>query len=329
MDWHAKANIKTEFEAVFGDSFKLNQPLAKYTSARVGGSAELFLVVNSAQELQGAIELAHSLELTYFILGGGSNILVADGGIQGLTILNRAKSVTFRNTGVGIRCRAESGANLSALTRNCINKGFGGLEWAVGVPGTVGGAVVNNSGAHGADTSSNLISALVWEPNKGSRVYELEELAYAYRTSTLKEEHQSGEPMRVVLSADFDLKEEPVSVLRARADGFNSHRKESQPGGATMGSMFKNPEHFYAGYLIESAGLKGQRIGGVQVSEKHANFFICDESATAEDIREMIAEVWHAVREQFGVELEPEVELIGDWNFDIESESPANEDSID
>ncbi len=324
MNWHVTANIKKRFEAVFGDAFKLNQPLAKYTSARVGGSAELFLTVRSAEELQTAVELAYTLDVPYFLLGGGSNILVADGGIAGLTIHNRAKSVTFRNTGVGIRCRVESGTNLSMLTRNCIGKGFGGLEWAIGVPGTVGGAVVNNSGAHGADMSSNLITATIWEPGVGPRIYELEELEYDYRNSVLKREHQAGEAMRVVLSADLELKPEPVRLLQARADAFNAHRKESQPNGATMGSMFKNPEHFYAGYLIESAGMKGMRIGGVTVSEKHANFFICDDHATAEDIREMIAEVWHAVRNQFGVELEPEVELIGDWQF--EEEEIANEE---
>lgn len=321
MNWHATANIKKRFEAVFGEAFVLNQPLAKFTSSRVGGSAEMFLTVRSADELQKAVELAYTLDMPYFILGGGSNILIADQGIGGLTIHNRAKSVTFRNIGVGIRCRAESGANLSMLTRTCISKGFGGLEWAIGVPGTVGGAVVNNSGAHGADMASNLITATIWEPGVGSRIYELEELEYVYRNSVLKREHQSGEPMRVVLSADLELKPDPVRLLQARADAFNAHRKESQPGGATMGSMFKNPEHFYAGYLIESAGLKGMRIGGVTVSEKHANFFICDDFATAEDIREMIAEVWHAVRNQFGVELEPEIELIGDWQFEEEEVS--------
>lgn len=326
MNWHVTANIKKRFEAVFEDAFRLNQPLAKYTSARVGGSAEMLLTVRSAEELQTAVELAYTLDVPYFILGGGSNILIADQGISGLTIHNRAKNVTFRNTGVGIRCRAESGANLSMLTRTCIGKGFGGLEWAIGVPGTVGGAVVNNAGAHGADMATNLITATVWEPGLGARIYELEELEYEYRNSTLKREHQSGEAMRVVLSADLDLKPEPVRLLQARADAFNSHRKESQPGGATMGSMFKNPEHFYAGYLIDAAGLKGMRIGGVRVSEKHANFFICDDYASAEDIREMIAEVWHVVRKQFGVELEPEVELIGDWQFEEAEEEMSSDE---
>ena len=280
MDWHLTARIKQHFEAVFGDAFKLNHPLAKYTSARVGGAAQMFLAVKSAEDLQKAVELAYMLDVPYFILGGGSNILVADGGIRGLTIHNRAKNVTFRNTGIGIRCRAESGANLSALSRNCIGQGFAGLEWAIGVPGTVGGAVVNNSGAHGADISSCLITATVWEPGVGARIYDLEELGYVYRNSVLKQEHQSGMAMRVVLSADFDLNPEEVSILQARADAFQTHRRETQPSGATLGSIFKNPEHFYAGYLIESAGMKGYKIGGVTVSEKHANWFIADEHAS-------------------------------------------------
>jgi UDP-N-acetylmuramate dehydrogenase len=119
-----------------------------------------------------------------------------------------------------------------------------------------------------------------------------------------------------VLSAELSLKPEAVEVLTARADGFSAHRKQTQPGGASVGSMFKNPEHYYAGYLIEAAGLKGFRYGGAIISEKHANFFINEEESTAEDVRGLIAEAWNAVREQFGVELELEVELVGDWKFE-------------
>jgi len=118
-----------------------------------------------------------------------------------------------------------------------------------------------------------------------------------------------------VLSAELELTPEPVDVLMARADGFTAHRKQTQPGGATVGSMFKNPENYYAGYLIDAAGLKGFSVGGAQISEKHANFFVNDGTATAEDIRALIAEAWNSVREQFGVELELEVELVGDWDF--------------
>jgi UDP-N-acetylmuramate dehydrogenase len=290
--------------------------LSRFTSARVGGPADLFLTVHNATELQSAVEMAYHLGLPYFMLGGGSNILVADAGIRGLVIQNRARNVRFRNTGASVVCTAESGMNLSSLARQCIAKGLGGLEWAVGVPGTVGGAVVGNAGAHGSDMHATLIAATIWEPSIGARIYSNEELEYAYRDSVLKREHGAGEPRRVVLSAELALEPEAVDVLMARADGFTAHRKQTQPGGASTGSMFKNPEHYYAGYLIDAAGLKGFRAGDAVISEKHANFFVNEGEATAEDVRGLIAEAWNTVREQFGVELQLEVELVGDWHFD-------------
>ena len=319
MNWTATDTVTEHFKAAFGDAFKYNQPLAKYTTARVGGNAELFVTVKSAEQLQKAVELAYENDIPYVIMGGGSNVLVSDDGVSGLVILNRARRISYQNSGFRIICRAESGVNISSLARQCIGKGLGGLEWAVSVPGTVGGATVNNSGAHGADMNSNLVSALVWEPGFGVRVMSNSEMKYAYRTSQLKKEHMTNRPNRVVLSADLEVKAEAVSILNARADAFVAHRKQTQPGGATMGSMFKNPEHYYAGYLIEAAGMKGHRIGGVQVSEKHANFFINNENATAEDIRALLAEVFNEVHEQFNVKLEPEIELLGDWKFDVGS----------
>lgn len=308
--------IQMRFREVFGDRFQLNAPMARYTSARVGGPAEMFVTVNSSSELLIAVDLAYNQRIPYLILGGGSNILVADRGIQGLVILNKARNVHFRPTGFGVVCTVESGMNLSSLARQCISKGLGGLEWAVSIPGSVGGAVVGNAGAHGSDMSHCLIAATVWEPGSGSRIYSNDEMEYGYRDSVLKKEHSKDQPRRLVVSAELELKPEAVEILVARADGFVAHRKQTQPGGASVGSMFKNPENYYAGYLIEAAGLKGYRSGGAYISEKHANFFICEEDATAEDVRALIAEAWNAVREQFGVELELEVELIGDWRFE-------------
>ena len=304
------------FADLFGDSFQINGTLAKYTSARVGGPAEMLLVARSAAELQQAIELAHETNSRYTVIGGGSNMLVSDRGVRGLVIFNKAKKVQFRHSGAGIICTAESGMNLSSLARMCISKGLGGLEWAIGVPGTVGGAVVGNSGAHGSDMSDSLLLATILEPGRGVRTYSGEAMEYGYRDSLLKRELVKKHKLRrVVLTADLKFKSESTEVLLARADGFNAKRKETQPGGATMGSMFKNPENYYAGYLIESAGLKGLRCGGASISEKHANFFVNDGTATAEDIRSLIAEAWHVVRDRFGVEMELEVELVGEWDY--------------
>lgn len=308
--------IYQRFQEAFGERFQTNVDLSRFTSARVGGPAEMFLTVNNAGELQAAVELAYAQSIHYFILGGGSNILVSDQGVRGLVIFNRAREVKFRSNGIHVICTAESGANLSSLARQCIAKGLGGLEWAVNIPGTVGGAVVGNSGAHGGDMKGNLLAATIWEPGRGARIYSPEELKYAYRDSVLKKEQGTARPRRVVLSAEMQLTPEPVDVLTARANAFTTHRKQTQPGGASVGSMFKNPPHFYAGYLIEAAGLKGTHVGHVEISEKHANFFVSDGEASAEDIRALIAEAWNAVREQFGVEMELEVELVGEWAFE-------------
>ena len=301
---------------LFGDQLRVNEPLQRHTTARVGGSAELFLAVTTSEELLAAAEVAYNAGVSYFVLGGGSNILIADSGISGLVILNRARRVSFRHSGAGVVCTVESGANLSALARQCISKGLGGLEWAIGIPGTVGGAVVGNAGAHGADIDGQFLAATIWEPGRGVFVYNREDMKYGYRDSVLKRDQFVGHARRVVLSAELQLKPEPTDVLAARAEGFNAHRKERQPGGASTGSMFKNPENYYAGYLIDTAGLKGFRVGDAAISEKHANFFINEGDATAEDVRSLIAEAWNAVREQFGIEMELEVELVGDWKFE-------------
>ena len=306
---------REQFREVFGETLKVNESLARFTSARVGGPAEMFLTVNTAPDLQQAVELAYDQKIPYFILGGGSNILVADKGVSGLVIHNRARSVSFRHNGVNVICTAESGMNFSSLSRRCIAKGLSGLEWAVGVPGTIGGAVVGNAGAHGGDINAVLLSASIWEPGRGIRVYTNEEMQYDYRDSILKREQHKARTRRVVLSADLQLAPESVEVLTARADAFTTRRKQTQPGGASMGSMFRNPDNYYAGYLIESAGLKGFQIGNARISEQHANFFVSDGDTTAEDIRSLIAEAWNEVREQFGVEMDLEVELVGDWDF--------------
>jgi len=307
---------RERFQELFGEKLLLHEPIARYTSARVGGPAEMFLSVNSVSELRRAVELAYAQRIPYFILGGGSNVLVADDGISGLVILNRARKVSFRHTGISVVCTAESGMNLSSLARQCIAKGLGGLEWAIGIPGSVGGAVFGNAGAHGGDMNSVLLDATVWEPGNGVRVYSNEEMQYDYRTSAFKRDQQKARTRRVILSAEMQLTPESIDVLTARADAFTARRKQTQPGGASMGSMFKNPENYYAGYLIESAGLKGYQVGSARISEKHANFFVCEGESQAEDIRELIAEAWNSVRQQFGIEMELEVELIGNWDWD-------------
>jgi UDP-N-acetylmuramate dehydrogenase len=294
-----------ELKTAFGNRLRLGEVLARHTSARIGGPADLFLAAETPADLRDAARIAWAHDLPLFILGGGSNILVSDAGVRGLVVANRARSVLIE----GSRVQAESGANLSTLARRCIDQGLTGLEWAIGVPGTVGGAVVGNAGAHGGDVASCLESARILQPDGLERDWSNAELAFGYRTSAIK--HSAVKS--VILDAKFTLRTEPVEAIQARADEYNARRKATQPPGASMGSMFKNPPGDYAGRLIEQAGLKGRRVGKAQISPTHANFFINLGEARAADVLALIEGAREAVLAQSGVGLELEVQLVGDW----------------
>lgn len=307
--------IIARFRESFDDAFRLNEPLSRYTTVGLGGPADFLLTVRSAAELTEAVTLAARQNIPYWVLGDGSNVLVADSGVRGLVIRNRAVSVTFRHNGLGVILRAESGANLSSLARRCASRGLAGLGWAAGIPGSVGGAVVGNAGAHNGDVASSLRSATVLDRDLQTRNYLASELGFGYRSSVLKRAHTGqGESDRVVLTADFELRPTSVEELEAQIAQFMEHRKQTQPAGASMGCMFKNPPDDYAGRLIDQAGMKEASVGGARISPVHANFVINEGAATAEDVRQLMARAWHAVRENFGIELEPEIELIGDWD---------------
>lgn len=289
-----------------GDRLLLGEPLARYTVARLGGPADALVSVRSAAELERVARLAWAESWPTRILGGGANVLISDQGFRGLVIVNHARHVDLDGSG---RVDAESGANLIGLVRQCIERGLAGLEWAIGIPGTLGGAVVNNAGAHGGDMAGCLVETRVAMPDSPAEVWPLARMAYAYRESALK---RRPAPF-VVLSAALQLMPgADPSALRARADEFTVHRKRTQPPGASLGSMFKNPPGDYAGRLIEAAGLKGARAGGVIISPVHANFFINTGGGTAADYHALIRHAQDAVHTRFGVTLELEVELVGE-----------------
>jgi UDP-N-acetylmuramate dehydrogenase len=242
-------------------------------------------------------------------LGGGSNIVVSDEGVRGLVILNRARKIEFSPG----RVKAESGASFSTLAQHCIARGYGGLEWAVGIPGTVGGAVVGNAGAWGSDVAQTLKRATILGQNGQILSWPAERFRYGYRTSILKQMASEHAQQTVILDAEFALEVADAEALRQRAATITAKRKEKQPKGATCGSVFKNPTGDYAGRLIEEAGLKGRCLGGAQVSARHANFFLNLGQATATDIKGLIDLVQRTVLDQFGVALEMEIELIGEW----------------
>jgi len=293
--------------AKLGDKVKENIPLAPYTSARIGGPADILLMADTADDLARFMMLMWEQDIPFTLLGGGSNVLVSDKGVRGVVVLNRAKGVKF-HTGDQPSVTAESGVVFSNLANRCASKGLAGLEWAAAVPGTIGGAVYGNAGAFGGDVSENLISTELLTM-EGKERFTVEQMGYGYRTSVLKR----GELKAMVLSAEFALKNSTKEDVTVKIQQFSAHRKATQPPGASMGSMFKNPTGNYAGKLIEAAGLKGTRIGNAEISPLHGNFFINHENTKAEDIRALIELVQKTVKEKQGVDLELEIELIGEW----------------
>ena len=293
--------------AKLGDKVKENVLLAPYTSARIGGLADIFITADNAVELTRIVKLLWKQEMPFTLLGGGSNVLVSDKGVRGVVVMNRAKAVKFHGDDQQ-SVTVESGVVFSNLANRCASKGLAGLEWAATVPGTIGGAVYGNAGAFGGDTAGSLIHAELLTDN-GREIFTAEQFGYGYRTSILKR----GELKAVVLSAEFALKNSIKEEVTVKIQQFSAHRKATQPPGASMGSMFKNPPGDYAGRLIESAGLKGIRSGNAEISPLHGNFFINHANTKAEDIRALIQLVQKTVKEKQGVELELEIELIGDW----------------
>ena len=291
----------------FGDAVQENVSLAPYTSARIGGNADVLITVKSADELANVMQVIWSQGVQYDILGGGSNVLVSDNGARGITVLNRAKEVKFYG-GDQPRVWCEAGVVFSNLANRCVSKGYAGLEWGATVPGTIGGAVYGNAGAFGGDVAGSLICAELLTKT-GRERFSVEQMGYGYRTSVLKR----GEVNAIVLAAELSLKNATKEEVAAKIGEFSERRKSTQPPGASMGSMFKNPEGDYAGRLIEAAGLKGTRIGNAEISTLHGNFFVNHGKTLASDVRALIDLTRATVKEKFGVELELEIELVGEW----------------
>ena len=291
----------------FGDAVQENVSLAPYTSARIGGSADVLAMVKSTNELMDVMKVVWEHEIPYYILGGGSNVLVSDKGVRGVVVLNKAKEVRFES-GDQPTVWSEAGVILSNLANRCASKGLTGLEWAATVPGTIGGAVYGNAGAFGGDMSGNLLWAEMLTKN-GRERFSVGQMGYGYRTSILKR----GGINAIVLSALLRLNNSTKEEVSAKIEQFSERRKTTQPPGASMGSMFKNPEGDHAGRLIEAAGLKGTRIGNAEISKVHGNFIINHGETRAMDVRELIDLTRRIVKQKLGVELELEVEFVGEW----------------
>jgi UDP-N-acetylmuramate dehydrogenase len=286
-----------------------DEPLARYSALRLGGPADWLYAAganDTVEQLVSLLEAAWAAGLPVRVLGGGSNTLISDAGARGLVIVNRISAIDYDDMGAVV----SGGAALTVLARKFASRGLAGFEWAASVPGTIGGAVVNNAGAHGGDMAGNLRQAEVMFVGEGTRMLSRDAMAYAYRESALK---SRPDKRFVVLRAWLALTPDDPQAIQARMDAFVAHRKRTQPQGASLGSIFRNPPGDYAGRLIEACGLKGHAVGGAQVSDVHANFFINRAAATASDYRALIEAVQAAVLRQTGVLLHPEVEFFGDW----------------
>jgi UDP-N-acetylmuramate dehydrogenase len=293
----------------FGDRLMENEPLAKYTSARIGGPADALLIVKSADDLAQVVTALWAMDTPFKVLGGGSNVLVSDAGVRAVVLLNKARRVVFNQDDESPTVTAESGSNFGAVARQAAQENLSGLEWAAGIPGTVGGAVVGNAGAHGGDIASSLVMAEILQRVNGRHTWTPDQFAYRYRGSILKDEAGSA----VVLSATFQLSHGKPEEINKKLEDFLAHRRSTQPPGASTGSMFKNPPDDYAGRLLDAAGLKGTHSGAAEISAVHANFFINHGGASAQDVYTLICQAREAVLGKFGVALELEIELFGEW----------------
>lgn len=283
-------------------------PLASLTSFRVGGPAEWYVAPQRLEDLQASFEWGHSQGLPLTLLGAGSNLLVSDRGLSGLVICTRHLRHTQFDEETG-RVTAGAGEPLARLAWQAAERGLEGLEWAVGIPGTVGGAVVMNAGAHKSCTADILVNVQTLSPTGVIEELIPQDLGFNYRTSKL----QGGD--RLVVEATFQLKPgaDPVQVRAATSQHLEQRRRSQPYHLPSCGSVFRNPDTRPAAWLIEQLGLKGYTIGGAQVAERHANFILNCGGAQASDIFQIIRHIQQQVEQHWSLWLEPEVKILGEF----------------
>jgi UDP-N-acetylmuramate dehydrogenase len=285
--------------------------LGAHTSLRVGGPADHFVLARTSDELAAALRWAKANGAPVRIIGGGSNLLIAANGVEGLVVKMAAAESEVEDQNGEPVLRVSAGATIANVARRLAKDGWGGLEWAANVPGTVGGAAVNNAGAFGGDTASCLVNLTLVDAEGGEQRLQNHELQYAYRTSVLKR-RELGDVG--VLEVQLRVERKPAGEADALVKQFNAQRMRSQPRILSAGSVFANPEGDYAGRLIEAAGLKGTQVGGAEISQQHANFIVNPGGATADDVYSLMRLAQTRVFEVFGVWLRPEIELLGRWD---------------
>jgi UDP-N-acetylmuramate dehydrogenase len=285
------------------ENVALDEPMSEHTTFEIGGPADLFVTPVTSDQVHDVLEVCRDAGAPVFVMGNGSNLLVADEGYRGVVVCTAGALDNAHVDGRTIRC--EAGVSLSDASEMACELGLSGLEFACGIPGSVGGAVFMNAGAYGSEIAAVLREARVLTPDLDERTLSGEELEFGYRKSRVRTDGL------ICLAATFDLVPGEPDEIRATMDELQERRREKQPlDMPSAGSTFKRPEGHFAGKLISDAGLKGFSIGGAMVSEKHAGFVVNTGGATASDVRELIAHVQDEVERQFGVRLEPEVQML-------------------
>jgi UDP-N-acetylmuramate dehydrogenase len=286
--------------------------MAPLTTLRVGGPADRLAEPRDADALLAALRLARDADVPWFVLGNGSDLVVADAGMRGLVIRNRAKAIAVD----GRRLTADSGTPMAMLVKRCTGEGLTGLEFGISIPGTLGGAVWANAGAHGGEMRQVVEWVDAWDPATGERGRLANaECDFAYRESRFKHSRE------VILAASLQLDDADPARIAATVADHQAQRVASQPlADQNAGSVFRNPPGDHAGRLIDAAGLKGFRIGSAQVSELHANFIVTDRGGSAADVRALGDAVRAAVEERFDVRLAYEIEFVGAWPAEGEGE---------
>ena len=280
------------------------EPLCAHTTFRIGGPAAFYLVPEQAEEVKKAIAFANERELPFLTIGRGSNVLFQDEGYDGV-VIEVGRGMEHIELMVDGKIRAAAGTGIGALAAAAARESLSGLEFASGIPGTLGGAVTMNAGAYGGEIKDCLVSATVLDADGAMQELEKDELELGYRTSVIQKKGY------IVLEALFQMKEGDRRAIQQRMREMNESRRQKQPlEYPSAGSTFKRPEGHFAGKLIEDAGLRGYRVGDAQVSEKHCGFVINRGNATAAQVRELIAHVQEKVFQMSGIKLEPEVKII-------------------
>jgi len=302
--------VGTDIQRRIGVKTSRAEPLARFTTMRVGGPADLFATVHNLFELRSLVRFARTRALPHLVLGRGSDVVISDRGVRGLVIQDRAEGSRIDDD----RYVADAGVPMARAATETQKAGLTGLEFGLAIPGSVGGAVWANAGAHDADMEGVLVSARVLDGAGQESIVPAADLGLSYRDSRFK--HATpGEHFDLVLDATFQLAPADPDVIKGRLDDIRRWRQAHQPLGLpSAGSVFRNPTGESAGRLIEEAGLKGHRIGGAVVSEKHANFIVNDQKGTAADVRRLADHVRAVIAERHSVELAFEIEFVGDWD---------------